>query len=412
MGMVMERKKQIMKLVEINSGNFGSTGTIMNNIAHSAYEEGYDVYTFYGKSRTAIEKNPERGNFIGTILGRNFHIQISQFVPLNGCLSIVDTFFFVHKLKKIKPDLIHVHNLHNGYINIPIFMNYVKKNNIKIVWTLHDCWSFTGHCAYYDMSQCKKWKNGCNKCPALSTYPKTYVDDSKNNYRRKKKWFTSVELTLVTPSKWLLNEVKKSFLKYQKCLVINNGIDLEIFKPYESKFREIKQCEGKFIILGVALTWGERKGLDYFIRLASEFGEKYKVVLVGTTEEDIKRLPTNILAISRTENAVELAKIYSAADVFVNPTMEENFPTVNIEALACGTPVITFNTGGSSEMISNKTGISVERGNYLELIKAINYLYENRNQFTSAACVERATKYTKKNMCEEYIRLFNQMLNK
>ena len=401
-----------MKIVEINSGNFGSTGTIMHNIARNAIEEGYVVYTFYGKSRTSIKKNPEKGNFIGSILGRRFHIQISRFLPLNGCLSIVDTLIFIKKLKKINPDLIHLHNIHNGYINIPILMNYIKKNNIKIVWTLHDCWSFTGHCAYYDMSECQKWKDGCNRCPALKTYPKTYFDDSKNNYRRKRKWFTSVELTLVTPSKWLSDEVKKSFLMNQKCLVINNGIDLEVFRPYTSDFRERNHCNEKFIILGVALTWGDRKGLNYFKRLASELGEKYKIVLVGTTEDNIKNLPSNVLAISRTENAIELAKIYSVADVFVNPTMEENFPTVNIEALACGTPVITFDTGGSSEMISNKTGIVVERGNYLELVEAINYLYENRNQFIADTCVEQAAKYSKKNMSNEYIRLFDRMLNK
>lgn len=401
-----------MKIVEINSGNFGSTGTIMNNIAKKAADRGYEVFEFYAKSRTSKRKNEDKRHFIGTILGRRLHIGISQYLPLNGCLSIVDTMVFVKKLKRIRPNLIHIHNIHNGYINIPILMRYIKKNNIKVVWTLHDCWGYTGHCAYYDMSRCLKWKKGCEKCPALNSYPKTYFDDSKKNYRRKKKWFTSIKVTLVTPSKWLENEVKQSFLKKQKCIVINNGIDLDTFKPYKSDFREKYNCTDKFIVLGVALGWGERKGLNFFKRLAEELDDNYKVVLVGTTEADVNKLPDNVLTIARTENAVELAKIYSAANVFVNPTMEENFPTVNIESLACGTPVITFNTGGSSEMLSTETGIVVERGNYTELIHAIKKVHNNRDQYVSKVCVEQAAIYSKNNMSDNYVKLFDQILTK
>ena len=304
--------------------------------------------------------------------------------------------------------MIHLHNLHGWYINFPLLFKYIKKNNIRVIWTLHDCWTFTGHCPHFDMIGCEKWKTGCYQCPQIGEYPASYADISKWMYKHKKQWFTGVEdMTLVTPSEWLANLTRQSFLKDYPVKVINNGIDLSIFKPTESDFRKKYDLEDKFILLGVAFGWGKRKGLDVFIELSKRLDERYQIVLVGTDENVDKQLPKNIISIYRTQNQTELAEIYTAADLFVNPTREENFPTVNIESLACGTPIVTFRTGGSPEIIDESCGVVVEKDDIDGMQKEIERIYEKR-PFGQEDCVKRAQNFDMNDKFAEYVELYER----
>lgn len=400
-----------MKTVLINSCNFGSTGNIMLEIAETAENGGYTAAVCYPQSRDNSRKQKEKDLIIGTRFSRNIHLQLAGITGLNGCFSYFSTLKLLKKLDKFKPDIIHLHNLHNCYINLSMLFKYIKKHNIKTVWTLHDCWSFTGHCPHFDMIGCEKWKTGCCNCPQYKYYPKSLFDNSKIMYRLKRKWFSGVKnMTIVTPSEWLAGLVKESYLKDYPVKVINNGIDLNVFKPTESDFIKKYALENKYIVLGVAFGWGRRKGLDVFIELAKRLDEeKYKIVLVGTDDNIDKLLPDNIISIHRTQNQTELAEIYTAADVFANPTREENYPTVNMEALACGTPVVTFNTGGSPEMLDETCGAAVAKDDNDAMYNEIIRICEKK-PYSMEACIKKAKGFDKNEKFGEYIRLY-EVLN-
>ncbi len=400
-----------MKTVLINSCNFGSTGNIMLEIAETAENGGYTAAVCYPQSRDNSRKQKEKDFIIGTRFSRNIHLQLAGITGLNGCFSYFSTLKLLKKLDKLKPDIIHLHNLHNCYINLSLLFKYIKKHNIKTVWTLHDCWAFTGHCPHFDMIGCDKWKTGCYSCPQYKEYPKSLFDNSKYMYRLKKKWFTDIkDMTIVTPSEWLASLVKESYLKDYPVKVINNGIDLNVFKPTESDFREKYALENKYIVLGVAFGWGKRKGLDVFIELAKRLDKgKYKIVLVGTDDNIDKLLPDNIISIHRTQNQTELAEIYTAADVFANPTREENYPTVNMESVACGTPVVTFNTGGSPEMLDETCGAAVAKDDNDAMYNEIIRICEAK-PYSMEACIKKAKGFDKNEKFGEYIRLY-EVLN-
>lgn len=400
-----------MKTVLINSCNFGSTGNIMLEIAETAENGGYTAAVCYPQSRDNSRKQKEKDLIIGTRFSRNIHLMLAEITGLNGCFSYFSTMKLLKKLDKLKPDIIHLHNLHNCYINLSLLFKYIKKHNIKTVWTLHDCWAFTGHCPHFDMIGCDKWKTGCYSCPQYKEYPKSLFDNSKIMYRLKRKWFSGVKnMTIVTPSEWLASLVKESYLKDYPVKVINNGIDLNVFKPTESDFRKKYALENKYIVLGVAFGWGRRKGLDVFVELEKRFDkEKYKIVLVGTDDNIDKLLPDNIISIHRTQNQTELAEIYTAADVFANPTREENYPTVNMEALACGTPVVTFNTGGSPEMFDETCGAAVAKDDNDAMYNEIIRICEAK-PYSMEACIKKAKGFDKNEKFGEYIRLY-EVLN-
>lgn len=393
-----------MKLVQINAVVRGSTGRIMLQTAELARENGMEVYTFSRKK----PKQPKMDNhfYFGSFLENLIHRAIAQITGFSECFSFFSTVSLIIKLKKIKPDIIHLHNLHGWYINLPLLFRYIKKNNIRTVWTMHDCWSFTGHCPHFDMVGCDKWKTGCGDCPQYKDYPKSFVDNSRKLFKLKRKWFTGVnDLTIVTPSQWLADLVKQSFLKDYPVKVINNGINLDIFKPTPSDFRKKYDCENKYIVLGVAFGWGERKGLDVFIELSKKLPDNYKIVLVGTNDSVDKLLPDNIISIHRTQNQKELAEIYSAADLFVNPTREETYPTVNMEALACGTPILTFRTGGSPEIIDETCGAVVPKNDIEKLYSELLRISEER-PFSTEACLERAKGFAAKASIDSCIGLY------
>lgn len=378
----------------------------MLNIAKTARKNEGEVYTFSEKRKNV--KIPEKHEVFGAFVENIFHRGFSLITGISGKGSIIGTKKLLEEIDKISPDVVHLHNLHGWYINIPMLFNYIKHKQIKTIWTLHDCWAFTAQCSHFTIEKCEKWKTGCYKCPRYKLYPYTWVDRTKKMYKLKKKWFTGVQdMTLVTPSKWLADLVKQSFLKDYPVQVINNGIDLSVFKPTESDFREKYGLENKFILLGVAFGWGIRKGLDVFLELSKRLDERFQIVLVGTDENVDKQLPNNIISIHRTQNQQELAEIYTAADLFVNPTREEVLGLVNIEALACGTPVITFNTGGSPEVIDENCGIVVEKNDTKNLEQEVLRI-EKERPFSIDACINRAKNFSADEKFAEYIDLYKE----
>lgn len=400
-----------MKIAEINMLHMGSTGKIMFGIADVARNSGHEVRTFspryYQRQGKAVFPEISRHFYFGFPFENMLHLRLAQFTGLHGYFSFLGTLQLIRMLKQIQPDIVHLHNLHNWTINLPILFNYLNKKHIHTIWTLHDCWAFTGKCVHFTFAGCEKWENGCFSCPELREYPKTFVDQSRLMWNLKKKWFTSLnELTIVTPSQWLASLVGKSYLKKYPIHVIHNGIDLNVFKPTPSYFREENSIGGKYIVLAVSFGWGKRKGFDVLIELAKRLPEDiYQIVVVGTNSHDDQLIPPNVISIHQTQDQKQLAEIYTAADVFINPTREENYPTVNMEAIACGTPVITFNTGGSPEMLTPETGTVVDCDDIDAMEREIRRICETK-PFSRANCVKAAQAFDMHARFEEYVRLY------
>lgn len=380
----------------------------MHQTAELARQRGDVVYTLCPNSRSNKAHYVEGDILFGSIILRNISIKLAQMTGWHELFYLFGTWSLLRYMKKLKPDLIHLHNLHGDFLNYPLFFSYyLKKHNIKVVWTLHDCWSFTGHCPYFDMVSCLKWKNGCYECPRHKDSPYCRVDDSKRMYRLKKRWFCGVkDMTLVAPSKWMAGLLPLSYLKDYRVAQINNGIDVSIFKPIEGDFRQRYHCEDKHVLLGVAFGWGRRKGLDVFIELSKRLDASYQIVLVGTDDKVDAILPENIISIHRTSNQSELAKIYTAADLFVNPTREELFGLVNAEALACGTPVITFRSGGSPEVIDETCGVVVKKDDVDAMVREIERICAEK-LYSADACHQRALQFDKNETFQQYVKLYH-----
>lgn len=361
------------RLVQINTVCNGSTGKIMGDIQRKANEEGYHTLSIYGRRKGYKDLECKK---VGGFFSFWFHVGITTVFDLHGHGSYFKTKKIVKILRKENPDVIHLHNIHGYYLNYKVLFRYLKKEfTEKIFWTLHDCWTFTGHCPYFTYVKCDKWKEQCFKCPNKTKYPTSlFLDRSFKNYKEKKELFTGLKnLTIITPSDWLNHLVKQSFLKEYKVVTVNNTINTQIFKPTKNEdvLKKYNIPKDKKIILGVASIWEERKGLKDFIKLSSMLENEYQIVLVGLTKKQIKQLPKNIMGIERTENQLELATLYTHAYAFVNPTYEDNYPTVNLEAIACGTKVISYDTGGCKEQISSQNGCIVPVGNVEKMIEKI-----------------------------------------
>ena len=401
-----------MKISMINTVDCGSTGKIMQQLKVVAELNDFTVETY---SRQWFGKRKVRNNhtYFGYKLENLFHRFIS---PLIGCeclMSFWGTLSLCRFLKKNKPDLIHLHNIHGFYFCFPVFFKFVKKFHIPIVWTLHDCWNFTGRCPYFIMAKCDRWKTRCHDCPyPKKNYPQSYIDTTRMMWNLKRRWFTGIEnMTIVTPSQWLADLVKQSYLKNYPVNVINNGIDLAVFKPTESDFRNRHGLVGKKVVLGVAFGWGERKGLDVFVELSKRLPEDYRIVLVGTNSILDESLPADIVSIHKTQNQTELAEIYTAADVFANPTREEVLGLVNVESLACGTPVVTFKTGGSPECIDETCGSVVPCDDIDAMEKEIRRICEE-TPYSKDACLVRAQSFDMNERFEEYLKLYKEFEKK
>jgi glycosyltransferase involved in cell wall biosynthesis len=390
----------------------GSTGRIVDQIGNLLINNGSQSFIAFGRGECITLSSTFK---IGNKFSKYWNAMTSRLFDSEGFGSKRSTLLLIKYIIKVKPDIIHLHNLHGYYLNISILFTYLRNSGIPVVWTLHDCWAFTGHCAYFDYVGCNKWKSECSSCPQLSEYPRSLVlDNSRRNYLTKKYLLSGFEnFTIVTPSIWLSRIVSQSFLKNYNCRVINNGIDLRIFRPVDgSSIRNRFNLGSRKIVLGVASEWTDRKGLKYFEELSILLGEDVQIILIGLTKSQIRNISRSIIGLTRTSNLNELIAIYSIADVFVNPTLEDNFPTTNLEALACGTPVVTFDTGGSPEAISFDTGLVVPKGNVNLLRSAINEVLENSNRFNAANCRKRAVEfYDSNDRFLNYLNLYEELLS-
>lgn len=410
-----------MKVLLINTVcGSGSVGKITADIYHTLKAQGEDGIILYGRNEAPDSVNAVK---IGTKASFYRHALLGIVTGRGGFGSGKMTQKVIAKIKEEQPDVIHLHNIHGFYLQVEQLFAYLKEADIPVVWTLHDCWSFTGHCAYFDYAGCKQWKEECQKCPQhFQTYPYSLYDYSKKSYRRKKQAFSGVKhLTLVTPSYWLKDLVKQSMLKEYPVQVIPNGIELKNFNEAADgeAFRKAYGIQDKFMILGVANVWEKRKGLEYFVKLeellkdadenATFNQENAVIVLVGINKKDKKKLPDGIIAVERTNGAKELAAIYQAADVYVNATLEDNFPTTNLEALACGTPVVTFATGGSTESIDETCGLVTKEKSAEGIYEALLTLKKHPPK--KEDCLKRGRNYDKNKRFEEYIYLYRKIKN-
>lgn len=397
-----------MKILMINSVcGIRSTGRICTDLADILKEHGHECLIAYGRE-TVPEKYENISYRIGSDTDVKLHALSARLFDNAGFCSRKATEKLIEKIREYDPDVIHLHNLHGYYLDVEALFDYLKKSGKPVVWTLHDCWAFTGHCAYFDYAGCHRWKACCYNCPQKNEYPMSFfLERSKWNFQKKRELFTGVKnMTIVTPSNWLASLVNDSFLGRYPVHVIHNGIDLETFKPTNSGFSEEYGVGDKKIVLGVASTWSERKGLRDFDRLSEILPkDKYKIVIVGANDAQKKSISPDILCIGHTNSASELAEIYTAAAVYVNTTYEDNFPTTNIEALACGTPVITYDTGGSPESITESCGKVVDKGDVGALAKLVEKVCES-DTLMEHECLTRAIFFDKKKRFEEYIDIY------
>lgn len=389
------------KLLQINvTANWGSTGKIVEAIGKSAVENGWESYIAYGRMGNLSASHLIK---VGSKMDNYIHYAYNRLFDKEGRSSVQATKILVKQIIAIKPDIVQLHNIHDHYLNYQILFEYLNQTNIKVVWTFHDCWAFTGHCYHFVQQNCMKWKTECEQCVKRNKF----VDRSRENFLLKKSLFTgNKDITIVPCSEWMGNLAKESFLKEKRIQVIHNGVDLNTFKVLPNG----RKNDRKFRIIAVSNVWQPYKGINDIFKLREMLSDDYELTVVGLAKKQLKTVPIGIRGITRTQNVQELVKLYNEADVLINPTYADTFPTINLESLACGTPVITYRTGGSHEAIDDKTGIVVERGDIKMLQEAIETICTSNIDY-SVNCRQRAEKYfNKDDRFREYIDLFNQLL--
>lgn len=409
-----------MKVLQINSCLNKSTGRIAQQIGDKAIEDGFNSFIAY-PARAGICDSKSHLIEIGSSVDAKVHAVITRVFDRHGLASAVSTKNFVKRILDINPDIIHLHNIHGYYINYPILFKYLSTTDIPIVWTFHDCWPMTGHCVHYTDVKCSKWKGeGCSNCPKKKSYPASLLSDrSSQNFKDKKKYFTSLKnLTIVPVSYWLGSVVEQSFFKGTPIKVIQNGIDLKTFYPRTNQVEIIREKYGwkdKFVILGVATGWSEEVGYSTFMKLRSSLGPEFAIAMVGLTEKQKKSLPGGITGILHTDRIDELAEIYTAADVLFNGSFQETFGLVTAEAIACGTPAVVYDSTACPEIVTERTGRIVPLDDDDKVISAILSIYgltPYERKEMSAACVEYATQnFDKEKRYEEYVELYKRLMN-
>lgn len=407
----MKRLVQINPVVRVNT----STGRIMQEIGELAMQNGWESYLAYSYGRDGIKPCKSKLLPVGNRCSVAWHGVQTRLFDRHGLASGSATRTLVKRIEVLQPDVIHIHNIHGYFLNYKVLFDFLANCDIPVVWTIHDCWLYTGHCYYYSYVGCDRWKSGCHDCPQRREFPASWLfDRSRQNYRDKRAAFTSISpdrLTLVPVSEWIKGEMQQSFFSGYHFQVIHNGIDTNVFRGYDTS--EIRMRYGlgdRHVLLGVASIWSREKGLDDFIKLSTLLREDEVIVLVGIKPEDKKRLPFNVVAVSRTENVHQLAELYSAAEAFVNPTWQDNYPTVNLEALACGTPVVTYRTGGSVEAVTDDTGFIVEQGDVEGLLDAFRIIVQRGKAYYEKRCREYALAHFRKEECyKDYLRLYDKL---
>lgn len=394
------------KVLQINTvANTGSTGKIAEQIGTEAIRHGWESWIAFSRSNPESKSKLIR---VGNKFDMYLHGLSTRILDNHGLCSKRVTRQFVEHIKEINPDIIHLHNIHGYYLNFPLLADYLKHSGKQIVWTLHDCWAFTGHCSHFLYADCNRWKTDCHNCPELRSYPTSWlVDNSRNNHRIKKNAFIPLaeRLTIVPVSEWLGGIVRQSFLRDARIEVIRNGIDIRKFKPMPYDPKSEKS------VLGVSNVWTGRKGLFDFIKLRNILPANIKIKLIGLTKRQIEKLPDGIEGIMRTESCEELAKEYSMADVFVNPSWEESLSLTAIEAQACGTPVVCYNTGGTPETINSSTGKLVNTGDIDGLKNAIiETISMPKSHYQKICRLWTEENFDCANRFIDYVRLYEELL--
>ena len=397
-----------MKVLFINTVcGRSSTGRILYDIDCLLRENGDESLTLFGRYDAPENMNALRTE---TDFGNKLHGLHARLFDRQGFASKKATKKMIAAIREYQPDIIHLHNLHGYYLNLPMLFGYLAKADIPVVWTLHDCWPYTGHCVHYDTIGCGKWKTQCHHCPQKTMYPQSLLlDSSKRNYKEKKTLLTAVKsLTVVTVSDWLKHEAEQSFLGKHSIKRIYNGIDRMVFKPTDSQIREKLGVGDRYMILGVSDGWSERKGLSYFLRLADELQPDEVIVMLGFKKEEIDRLPPGIIGLERTNSVQELAELYSAADVLINPSFEETFGLITAESLSCGTPAIVFNATACPELVDETCGRVIPKGDYAALKQTVREL--RTVDLTQEACVKRSELFDKATNYRQYVDLYYSIL--
>ena len=396
-----------MRILQINTFPYKATGNIMLNLHDVLLKNNIDSYVVWGRGVKKVTNSFSIYDKFGILL----HGLVSRFFDMSGFCSWAATRKLITYIEEINPSIVHLHNIHGYYLNISMLFKFLAKKNIKVVWTMHDCWAFTGHCAYFEMAKCSKWQNGCHNCTQLAGYPKCLLfDNTHKNWIKKKYLYKNVDITVVCVSNWLKEKVTKSILQDKKIEMIYNGIDLNVFKPTESKFREKWNIGGKKMILGVANEWTERKGIKDFEQLAKYIDKsKEIIVIVGLTKKQQRKYRDSFLCIDKTQNLSELVDIYSSADVLFNPSVEETMGMTLVESLACGTPVVAYDATALPEVLSfDKTSIVKAH----DIKAAYDKLHLTvKNNEISAKCRKEVQKYEKNMIYNKYISLYRRLEN-
>ncbi len=404
------------RLLQINvTANQGSHGRIAENIGAAAMARGWESYIAYGRGGDGDVHSASKLIHVSSTLDSYLHAAATRLADAHGLASAAATRRLVQTIEEINPDIVHLHNIHGYYLNYPILFRALKEHGCPVVWTLHDCWPLTGHCAHFDAAGCDRWKSHCHDCPELCSYPKSLVDASRRNFDIKRRCFTSIEnqLTLVPVSDWLADIVGQSFLQHCRVHRIYNGIDTEAFRPIKPVIDNTSaNSDSRRIVLGVASVWTRRKGLDDLLALSDILPSDYRLVIVGLSRSQLRSLPASVEGIGRVEDIERLAGLYSAASVFVNPTYEEAFGLTNVEAMACGTPVVTYNSGGCSEVVTPAVGRVVKKGDVAGLLRAIEDIACDDNRVLCGNCREYAVERFDSRRCSaDYLGLYESLLS-
>lgn len=416
------------KLLQINPvlRTSTSTGRIMKEIGELAMANGWESYVAYSKGRDGLPGSTSIPVPVGNKASVAWHGLQTRILDRHGLGSVLATKRFIEDIRRIGPDIIHIHNIHGYFLNYRILFDFLSHSGIQVIWTVHDCWLYTGHCYYYSKAGCDRWKTGCGNCPQRGKFPRSLLADrSARNFRDKRDAFCSMpedRLTIVPVSDWMRSEMSESFLKDYRFQVIHNGIDTDVFSPQPALESEVRRCYGlgdSHVILGIASIWSEEKGLNDFVEMAARLERDEVIVLVGMDRKQLDDvlsrygrtvLGDRMVAVKRTADVHQLAGLYSTADVLVNPTWQDNYPTVNLEAISCGTPVVTYRTGGSIEAVAGDTGFVVEQGDIEGLVDAVRRVETLGKSHFMDACRSRAVKeFRKEDRYAEYIELYERL---
>lgn len=392
--------------------NTGSTGKIVEGIGSLALAEGWNVVVAHGARYK--NKSNLRNIQVSSKIGEYLHYFESSIFDAQGLGSRVENKKFLKELDRIKPDIVHIHNIHGCFLNYPLLFRYLKVRNIPVVWTLHDCWAMTGHCVHFERTKCDKWKSLCEKCPQIRDFPRSYLFDmSKRNFMLKRELLSQLDnLHITTVSRWLADVAKESYLKSSPIHVIPNGIQTSQFQSTSSDIKEQLKIKGKRMLLAVASGFGERKGLYDYCRLSEMLPDKYKLVLVGVSAEDRKHLPSNIIALSKTNSQLDLVKLYSAADVLLSLSYEETFGLTILEAMSCGTPAVVYANTAQPELISSNTGAVIPNGDIDAVVTAVENICSQGKDLYSYNCKSFAENYEQSKIYRDYINLYTSILSK